>query len=177
MKDLGEEMRYTPVKSSKAKKELHNHVRSDFMDFSVPRTSECPGLQCAQDFRVPRTSECPGLQSAQGRRKVVSSVQVAHYSTVRTWENFEEKQNSDWCKLGEEDNFLARILAPAQWVLSRSALISTLSPCFHNSFFACDTNSSQGCFGTRKLESWKHDTPGRMKPTLTGALCERAYLP
>ena len=160
MKDLGEEMRYTPVKSSKAKKELHNHMRSDFTDFSVPRTSECPGLQ-----------------SAQGRRKVVSSVQVAHYNTVRTWENFEEKQNSDWCKLGEEDNFLARILAPAQWVLSRSALISTLSLCFHNSFFACDTNSSQGCFGTRKLESWKHDTPGRMKPTLTGALCERAYLP
>lgn len=37
IKDLGEEMRYTPVKSSKAKKELHNHVRNALVDFRVPR--------------------------------------------------------------------------------------------------------------------------------------------
>lgn len=34
------------------------------------------------------TSECPGLQGAQGRGEVVSSAEVAHHSTVRTWENF-----------------------------------------------------------------------------------------
>ena len=51
IKDLGEETRYIPVKSSKAKEEMHNHVRNDFMDFRVPRTSRYPGqrrscLQC-----------------------------------------------------------------------------------------------------------------------------------
>lgn len=74
------------------------------------------------------TSECPGFQGAQGRGEVVSSLRLLITAQLGLERTFEEKQNSDWCKLGEEDNFLAQISAPAQRVLSTLSLISTL-PC------------------------------------------------
>lgn len=125
IKSLVRKTRYTPVKSSKAMKKLHNYVKN----------------VCTVEFRV-----SPQGLSAEQRQNALE-----HWS-CSPWQSWvsrgilkEEKQSSDWHQLGEKNNFLVPILAMAPQVFSHRPYLHC--PVLYNSSSACKANSSHGWVG------------------------------